>query len=130
METIEAAFEITAWDEVPYESPEDGPVLKRATVRKVYRGILEAESTAELLMCQAADGSAGYVASERVVGRLGERVGSFVLQHGGTVEGDDAKPFGHVVPGSGTGALHGLRGEATFRHDENGAVLTLRYAFG
>src|SRR5688500_13708003 len=122
-----ATFEITGWDETAYDEPADGPKLSRATVTKRFRGGVEGESVAELLLCQAADGSAGYLGSERVTGRVGDRAGSFVLQHGGTVAGDEQRPFGHVVPGSGTGELRGLRGEARFHHDEHGATLTLDY---
>jgi hypothetical protein len=47
-----------------------------------------------------------------------------VLRHGGV--GDHA--FGHIVPGSGTGELAGLSGEAVYAHDDAGARLTLSYA--
>jgi len=125
-----ATFEIIAWDETPYEEPADGPRLGRVAVRKVFRGDVEAESTAELLTSQSADGGAGYVASERVVGRVGDRAGSFVLQHGGLHDGGvPLRQFGHVVPGSGTGELRGLRGDAVFQHDEHGATFTLDYDF-
>ena len=47
---------------------------------------------------------AGYVVSERVTGQLGDRSGSFVIQHGGVMgPGLAPRTFGHVVPGSGTG---------------------------
>jgi hypothetical protein len=49
------------------------------------------------------------------VGRLGEREGSFVFQHGGAIEHGVLRPFGYIVPGSGTGDLRGLRGEASIR---------------
>ena len=121
-----ATFEITQWDETPYDEPADGPKLARATVRKRFQGDVEGESSAELLMCQAGDGSAGYVASERVVGRVGDHSASFVIQHGAT-RGGQGTTFGLVVPGSGTGALRGLRGETAFQHDEQGAIFTIDY---
>ena len=31
---LEAAFEITGWEQAPYDEPADGPPLTRATVRK------------------------------------------------------------------------------------------------
>ena len=124
-----STFEITAWDQTPYDEPASGPQLARATVKKIFRGDLEGESTAELLMCQADDGAAGYVALERVVGRLGPRSGSFVVQHNAARGGAVSKAFWFVVPGSGTGELRGLRGEAEYRHDEHEASFTLDYAF-
>ena len=104
----EAAFEITGWDQAPYDEPADGPPLTRATVRKTYTGGLEGESVAELLTC----GELAYTANERVTGTLDGRAGTFVLQHGAWEGGQ----WGFVVPGSGTGALTGLRGEAILEH--------------
>jgi hypothetical protein len=125
---IQADFKITAWEPIPYDKPEEGPELSRVEVKKVFEGEVEAESTVVLLMCQAADGSAGYVATERVVGRVGRRTGSFVLQHGGAlVNGQPSEVFGYVVPGSGTGELRGLRGNCTWYHDEHEATFTLDY---
>lgn len=60
------------------------------------------------------DGSASFIGLERVVGRLGDRSGSFVLQHTGTFEDGTAKATWIVVPGSGAGELRGLRGEGGF----------------
>ncbi|GCE29508.1 hypothetical protein KDA_49920 [Dictyobacter alpinus] len=83
----------------------------KTDVKRSFQGDIKAESTAVLLMCLADNGSAGYVATERVVGRIGSRSGSFVIQHGGAVEaGSVTDSFGYVVPGSGTGELQGLRG--------------------
>jgi hypothetical protein len=104
----EATFEITGWDQAPYDAPADGPPLTRATVRKRYAGVLDGESVAELLTC----GELAYTASERVVGALDGRAGTFVLQHGAWEGGQ----WGFVVPGSGTGALAGLRGDARLDH--------------
>ena len=121
-----ATFEITSWEETAYDEPADGPKLSRATVKKTFKGEVEGESTAELLMCQA-EGGAGYLASERVVGRVGERTGSFVVQHGGINDGGATRTFGYVVAGSGTGGLQGLSGEAGYQHDERGASFVLDY---
>ena len=104
----EATFEITGWDQTPYDAPADGPPLTRATVRKRYAGVLDGESVAELLTC----GELAYTANERVVGALDGRAGTFVLQHGAWEGGQ----WGFVVPGSGTGDLAGLRGDARLDH--------------
>ena len=122
--TITAAFEITGWDETPYDEPADGPKLSRATVGKRFTGPLVGTSTAVLLMAQSDQGR-GYVASERVEGTLDGRVGTFVIQHGGLDDLTEQRSFGSIVPGCGTGELANLRGEAVFQHDESGARLTL-----
>ena len=122
------AFEIAAWEQVPYDEAAEGPKLGRATVRKTFRGELAGESSAELLLCGDDQGGIAYTALERVVGRVGDRSGSFLLLHG-AVRGDAAKPRGRVVTDSGTGELRGLRGEVEISHDEQGALFVLDYDF-
>lgn len=125
-----AEFEITGWDETASFELEGGRTLSRATVRKTFRGDLEGESTAELLMCQTDGAGRAYVAQEVVVGTLGGRKGTFVLQHGGAEGGVERRWFGFVVPGSASDELGGLSGEVEFQHDEQGAVLRLDYDLG
>ncbi len=128
-----ASFEVTGWDQTPYGDGSEGPSLSRGTVKKTFSGDLEGESTAELLMCQVdtsdLSAGAGYVASERVTGSLGDRTGSFVMQHWGLSGGGAAeRTGGHVVPGSGTGDLVGLTGTVEIEmHAGGGHTLTLHY---
>ncbi|HEY8582865.1 MAG TPA: DUF3224 domain-containing protein [Capillimicrobium sp.] len=129
MPTITATFEITGWDETVLDEPADGPKLTRATVRKRFDGPLQATSVAELLTTQGPGGS-GYLAQERVDGELEGRRGTFVLQHGGIDDAGALRAFGAVVPGSGTGELAGLRGDAAYAHDEDGARVTITYELG
>ncbi len=109
-----ATFKIKTWDEKPYDEIDGAPKLTRAKVTKTYHGDIEGESTLEYLMMYRQDGTASFVGLERVVGSLGGRSGSFVLQHKGTFEGGKAKVEYFVVSGSGTGELSGLRGEGSF----------------
>lgn len=110
----DATFKIKSWDEKPYNEIEGAPKLTRAKVSKTYHGDIEGESTLEYLMMYRQDGTAIFVGLERVVGSLGGRSGSFVLQHKGTFEGGKAKIDWFVVSGSCTGELSGLRGEGSF----------------
>ena len=57
-----------------------------------------------------AEGSAGYVAIERVTGTLAGRSGSFVLQHSGTMTPESQEVTITVVPASGTGELESIAG--------------------
>ena len=125
-----ATFEIKAWDEKSYEEFEGGRKLTRASVKKVFHGDIQGESSVEYLMAYGGDGSASFVGMERVVGRVGDRSGSFVLQHSGTFVGGVAKEACFVAPGSGTGELGGLQGEGSFkaRHEQQ-YVITLDYDF-
>ena len=109
--TASARFAITSWEEKPYSEGQDLPRLTRATVTKTFTGDLEGEGHVEYLMMYRADGSAAFVGLERVVGRIGARTGTFVLQRVGVFENGEAKESYAVVPGSATGELQGLRGD-------------------
>jgi hypothetical protein len=96
------------------QAPEDAndPALARMTLDKKFHGDLEGTSKGQMLSAgTAVQGSAGYVAIERVTGTLHGRSGSFVLQHNATM--DRGKPSLNiiVVPDSGTGDLTGLMGK-------------------
>jgi hypothetical protein len=108
-----AMFAIKTWDEKPYNETAGLPKLTGASVTKTFRGDLEGESQVEYLMVYRADGTATFVGLERVLGRLGGRSGSFVLQRTGVFDGSLAKESYSVVAGSGTGELATLRGEGS-----------------
>jgi hypothetical protein len=55
-------------------------------------------------------GSAGYVAMERVTGTLHGRAGTFVLQHSATMNRGTPSLLLTVVPDTGTDGLQGLSG--------------------
>ena len=80
---------------------------------KTFTGGIEGEGQVEYLMMYGGDGSARFVGLERIVGRIGARAGSFVLERTGTFEGGEARESYSVIAGSGTGELRGLRGEGT-----------------
>lgn len=88
--------------------------LGRLTIDKRFHGDLEGISKGEMLATQTdTPGSAGYVALERVSGKLSGRTGSFVLQHSATMMRGKATSSISVVPDSGTGELQGLSGRMT-----------------
>ena len=80
-------------------------------VRKTIAGDLTGEGLAEMMSVgTAVEGSAGYVAIDRITGTLGGRAGSFVLQHFGLMDRGAGTLTVRVVPDSGTGGLTGLTG--------------------
>jgi hypothetical protein len=109
-----ATFGIISWDEKPYSEIEGSPKLTRASVTKSYQGDIEGEGKVEYLMMYRSAGSASFMGLERVIGSIGGRSGSFVLQHTGTFEDGVAKVTLSVVSGSGTGDLRGMKGEGGF----------------
>jgi hypothetical protein len=129
MTTATSEFTITSWEATPYDEDIPGPKMTRTVVKKTFTGTLVGASVAELLTCESESGSAGYLAMERVEGTLDGRPGTFVIQHGGLYDATtgEATPYGAIVPGSATGELAGLRGSATYSHDDKGAILTLHY---
>ena len=88
--------------------------LGRISLDKQFRGDLEGTSTGEMLTAMTAvKESAGYVAIERVTGKLNGRSGTFILQHTGTMDRGKPSLSVTVVPDSGTGELAGLTGTMT-----------------
>ena len=112
-QTANARFAITRWDEQPYSEGENQPKLTRASVVKTYTGDITGEGRVEYLMMYRADGSASFLGHERIVGQVGDKAGSFVLQRTGVFEDGEAKESYLVITGSGTGALAGLVGDGT-----------------
>lgn len=89
----------------------EGISLGRFSLDKQYHGDLEAGAKGTMLTAGTpVEGSAGYVAVERVDGTLAGRRGSFALQHVGTMAQGAQKLAITVVPDSGTGELRGLAG--------------------
>jgi len=110
MPSAKARFTIQSWDEKPYDEGPGLPRLTRASVVKTFTGDIEGEGRVEYLMTYREDRTASFVGMERVVGRIGGRNGSFVLQRSGVFEAGEAKESYTVVPGSGTGEVRSLRG--------------------
>jgi hypothetical protein len=89
----------------------EGAHLGRQTLNKQFHGDLEASSLGEMIAAMSpVQGSAGYVAMERVSGALQGKRGSFVLQHTGVMNRGEASLIVTVVPDSGTDELAGLTG--------------------
>jgi hypothetical protein len=88
------------------------PTVSRMSIDKQFHGDLEGTSTGQMLAAGTeVPGSAGYVAIERVRGRLGVRSGTFALQHSGTMTRGAPQLTITVVPDSGTDQLVGLWGK-------------------
>ena len=88
--------------------------LARMSIDKQISGDLTASTMGQMLSAMTGtDGSAGYVAIERVTGVLNGKRGTFVLQHTGTMNRGAPSLSVTVVPDSGTDELVGLEGELT-----------------
>jgi pimeloyl-ACP methyl ester carboxylesterase len=89
------------------------------SIDKQFHGDLDGTGKGQMLTALTdVQGSAGYVAIERVSGRLGGRNGSFVLQHNGIMTRGAPRLTLSVVPDSGTGALTGISGTMTIKIED------------
>ena len=121
-------LDVKTWDETPYDEIGGGAKLTRASVTQSFHGDIEGAGAVEYLMMYPDARSARFVGLQRVVGRIGDRAGSFVLQLGGTFEDGTVTATWSVVPGSGTDDLRGLRGDGTFAAPRGqSASVTLDY---
>ena len=112
---ISGTFEVTIGKESVHDAATDSGI-GRMTLNKRYHGSLDARSVGEMLTGMTATrGSAGYVAIERVEGTLDGRSGTFMLQHGGTMNRGAPTLAVEVIPDSGTEALVGLEGRMAIR---------------
>src|ERR1700712_3491050 len=99
-----------------------------ARMEKVYDGDVRGRSaTLFTAAYDQASGRGTYLAMEAFEGSLDGREGTFAYVHSATTSGADrSHEFFLVVPGSGTGALAGIRGGGSMGVEADG---THRIAF-
>jgi hypothetical protein len=95
----------------PQDDKSEDTTLGRMLLDKQFHGDLEAAGKGQMLTAMTpVQGSAGYVAIEKVSGTLKGRTGTFVLQHTGVMTRGTPELSITVVPDSGTGQLTGITG--------------------
>jgi hypothetical protein len=115
----------------PLAEPEatGGVSLSRLSIDKHFHGDLSAVGKGEMLTAlTGVEGSAGYVAIERVTGTLPGRAGSFVFQHSGLMTRGAQQLSITVVPDSGTEQLAGLAGTFSLSIVEGKHTYTFDYS--
>ena len=122
-EHLEGVFEVTSWSEEPARGLEGTVKVTTARIGQRFRGGIEADTIADMVMTYRPDGTADFVGQHRVLGRVGEQSGSFVLRATGSYDGTEARTTFEVIPGSGTGELTGISGSgsAAAGHGSTGA---------
>ena len=122
-------FAIQMTGEPPY-STEGGVTLARAVFTKQFAGDLVGDGRVDFLGARTpVDGSAGYVALERIVGTLGGRAGSFCCIHHGLMDRGAQHLTIAIVPDSGTGELSGIRGTIAIEIVAKQHHYTIEYTF-
>lgn len=116
------------------QSPEDNvgdPSVARMSIDKEFHGDLEGVSKGQMLAAGTdVEGSAGYVAIERVNGTIDGHSGTFALQHSGTMTRGSAQLTITVVPDSGTGELVGIAGKLMINIVDGKHFYDFEYSLG
>ena len=129
-QTASAIFQIKSFEEVPFAEIPIGPKLTRGSYVFTYQGELEGEGVLEELKVHFPGNCAVFWGIQRFTGKLAGMEGSFVLKHSGRFVGGKVNTNLTVVPGSGTDALKGLRGEMKTRSFETKEFpVTFNYHF-
>jgi Protein of unknown function (DUF3224) len=112
----------------PAEEGIGDPSIGRMGLDKQYHGDMEATGNGQMLaMRTGVEGSAGYVALERISGALHGRRGEFALQHSGTMTRGTPQLSVTVVPDSGSGELLGLAGTLTITQTDGKHFYAFEY---
>ena len=111
------------------QTDEGEPVVGRMTIDKQFNGDLEGTSKGQMIMASTAvQGSAGYVALERVEGSIFGKRGTFYLQHNGVMTRGVGDLSVAVLPDSGTDELLGLTGKMTININDGAHSYEFEYA--
>lgn len=129
-ELARGTFDVAATRQPPYDSA-DGLVLGRTSFVKTFKGQLEASSTVEMLSAGTpTQGSAVYVALERVNGTLAGKSGNFIFVHHGVMNRGTPSLKLEVAPDSGTGELAGLSGQMQIEIKDGQHFYRFEYELG
>ena len=113
--TGQATFASKTWDEKPYTEIAGGRKLTTVQAVFAYTGDIEGEGTVNYLMAYSPDGTGNFVGLEHILGRIGDRSGSFVAQHTGTFDPQSVTTHWEFVSGLGTDGLEGLVGNGELK---------------
>jgi hypothetical protein len=122
MTTLTARFEVTGFEERSVDG--FGPWVGTARLTKTFTSGLS--GTSEVLFCSSGEteGQRAYLAAEQITATTEDgRSGTVTVHHGG-LESAPETWFGHVVPGTGTGAFADWSGSARIQHDDTGPYFT------
>jgi hypothetical protein len=113
MSTANGTFQVSRWEENPYEVLGGGAKLTKVSIAQDFAGDLQAAVGWEGQMYYRTDGTAVYNGLLRFVATLEGRKGSFVATTSGGYDGKTASTHWVVVAGSGTDGLAGIEGGGT-----------------
>ncbi len=129
MTLANALFTMKNWDETPYGIADDGPKIAHAHSTNTYTGDITGESSANYVIFYPEETVGVFRGYEQIVGNVGDREGSLVLEHVGSWAGSTVTTSWTVVDGSGTEALAGISGSGGYvaKHEIPETPVTLEY---
>jgi len=129
MTLANALFTMKNWYETPYGIADDGPKIAHAHSTNTYTGDITGESSANYVIFYPEETVGVFRGYEQIVGNVGDREGSFVLEHVGSWAGSTVTTSWTVVDGSGTEALAGISGSGGYvaKHEIPETPVTLEY---
>jgi len=124
--------EITGTFEIKFEKTPlcDDQVLgfKHLQMSKTFNGALDATSTVWMMNAFGqSEGSAGYVALEKVTGRVDGKKGSFIAQHYGVSNRGTKDLIISIIPDTGTDELESLTGKMDIQIRDGQHFYTFEY---
>ncbi len=123
------------WDEKTYDQIAADKKLTKATVELAFSGEIVGTGTVEFLMFYKAydekdahKASATFMGLMRFNGTLKGKSGSFVMDDRGTFENGVLTGMLQILPGSGTGELVGIAGNAHYHSNASDVAFEIEYA--
>ena len=118
--TLEGFYLITAWDESPYLTHDNGSKQTLAIINQLYSGDITGNADIHYVMSYQVDESAQFVGFETLTCKTKDKQGTLVLQHIGLFANGIAKSQFTVVAGSGTEDFKNVTGTGEYSSTENG----------
>jgi hypothetical protein len=126
MPSAKGTFEVKL---TPEQDASGESVVGRMTIDKEFQGDITGTSKGLMVMAgTAVQGSAGYVALEKVTATIDGKSGSFYLQHNGIMNRGEGSLNIVVIPDSGTDQLTGLSGTMSINIEAGKHYYEFEYA--
>ena len=116
MANAKGTFEVKL---TPEQDASGESIVGKMSIDKQFQGDIEGTSKGLMLMAgTAVQGSAGYVALEKVTASIDGKSGTFYLQHNGIMNRGEGSLNVVVIPDSGTEELTGLGGSMSIKIED------------
>ncbi|MES1196616.1 MAG: DUF3224 domain-containing protein [Steroidobacter sp.] len=127
IQSAKGTFEVTITPQ-PYHEGVGDAAVGRMAIAKVFSGEMTGTGIGQMLAFRSSvQGSAGYVAMEKVQGTLNGRNGSFIMQHNGSMNRGEPQLSIKIVADSGADQLTGIAGEMLLNIEQGKHFYEFRY---